>query len=165
MQTLKAPVTIIVIALAAMTLGMQNPANQTFFAQLKVIDWQTIFLRLMSSDEGQKFTLMQAAIAIRRYGLFLFLLQKYPHLKMVPNQEIDAVLHAHIANAHQFQEDCQNLFNVCLKHVPEVGLGGEVEQQEWLLTFAHTQTLFEQNFGQGAMGSSVAACCEILLNA
>ncbi|MBD2776442.1 hypothetical protein [Iningainema tapete] len=138
--------------------------GKPFFEQLKVVDWQSIFLRLIRSEEGKKFTLTQNVLAIRRYGLFLFLLQKYPNLKMVPNQEIDAVLHAHMADSHQFQEDCQNLFSVCFTHVPEVGLRGEVERQEWLLAFAHTQTLLEQNFGQGAMGSSVAACCEILLN-
>jgi hypothetical protein len=129
--------------------------DKSFSEQLKVINWQAIFLRVMSSDEGQNFTFMQACLAIWRYGLFLSLIQKYPYVRMVPNQEIDIVLHAHIANAYQFQEDCQNLFNVCLKHISEVGLRGEVERQEWLLAFAHTQTLFEQNFGQGAMGSSV----------
>ena len=140
----------------------QGIVDNTFCEQLKLIDWQTIFLRLMSSDEGQKLTFMEASLAIWRYGLFLSLIQKYPYVRMVPNQEIDTVLHVHIANAYQFQEDCQNLFNVCLEHISEVGLRGEVERQEWLLAFTRTQTLFEQNFGRGAMGNSVAACCEIL---
>lgn len=140
----------------------QSIVDQTFFEKLKVVDWQAIFLRLMSSNEDLKFTVRQASQAILRYGLFLSLIQKSPHLKMVPNQEIDAVLHAHTADTHQFKKDCQNLFSLCLTHVPEVGIRGEAERQEWLLTFARTHQLFEQNFGQGAMGSSVAACCEIL---
>ncbi|MDF5721411.1 MAG: hypothetical protein PUP91_13220 [Rhizonema sp. PD37] len=137
-------------------------AYQTFFQKLKVVDWQAIFLRLTSSHERHKFTLTQNVLVIRQYRLFLFLLHEYPSLKMVPNQDIDAVLHAHTADVSQFEKDCENLFGVFLQHIPEVGRK-EAERKEWLLTFARTQTLFEQNFGQGAMGSSVAACCEILL--
>ncbi len=135
---------------------------QTFFQKLKVVDWLAILLRLTSSDERYKFTLTQNVLAIRQYRLFLFLLHKYPSLKMVPNQDIDAVLHAHTADGSQFEKDCENLFGACLKHIPEVGRQ-EADRKEWLRTFTRTQTLFEQNFGQSAMGSSVAACCEILL--
>ncbi|WGV25455.1 hypothetical protein [Halotia branconii] len=106
----------------------------------------------------------QALSAIKQYVMLLFLIQKYPHIRMVPSQEIDAVLHAHTANIHQFEEDCQNLFSACLQHIPDFGIKEEAERLEWQLVFAQTQELFELNFGQGAMGNSPAACCEILLN-
>ncbi|MBH8555380.1 hypothetical protein I8751_24145 [Nostocaceae cyanobacterium CENA357] len=108
-------------------------------------------------------SVIQALLAIQQYRRLLFLIQKYPYIRMVPNQEIDTVLHAHIANIHQFEEDCQNLFSVYLQHVPNFGVTGEAERLEWQLAFAQTQKLFELNFGQGAMGNSPAACCEILL--
>ncbi len=136
----------------------------SFFKKLKDIEWQAIFMRLIKSYQGQKLSVIQALFAIRQYGLFLFLIQKYPDARMVPTQEIDAVLHAHRANIHQFEKDCQNLFSVCLKHVPEFGVRGEAERLEWQLAFAQTQKLFELNFGQGTMGRSAAACCEILLS-
>ncbi|AFY34369.1 hypothetical protein Cal7507_3983 [Calothrix sp. PCC 7507] len=140
----------------------QKIVETAFLDQMEVIDWQAIFQRLINSDEGEKLSSTQAAIAIWRYQLFLYLIQKYPHVKMVPNQEIDAVLHVHIANNHKFATDGQKLFSTHLQHVSEFGLKGEAERQEWLWTFARTQTLFEQNFGIGAMGNSIAACCEIL---
>ncbi|WP_392476365.1 hypothetical protein [Nostoc sp. C110] len=138
--------------------------EQSFLNKLKSIEWQEIFMRLIKSEQGPSLSVKEALFAIRQYGLFLFLIQKYPDARMVPNQEIDAVLHAHRANIHQFEKDCQNLFSVCLKHIPEFGVRGEAERLEWQLAFAQTQKLFELNFGQGTMGISAAACCEILLS-
>jgi hypothetical protein len=141
----------------------QDIVEPDFFEKLNLIDWQAIFIRLLQSHKSHKWSLIQALFAIRQYGLLLFLIQKYPDERIVPNQEIDAVLHVHLANIHQFEKDCQNLFNVCLKHVPEFGLGREAERIEWQLAFTQTQKLFELNFGQGSMGRSTAACCEILV--
>ncbi|MEA5568564.1 hypothetical protein [Anabaena sp. UHCC 0399] len=134
-----------------------------FWQKLKFIDWLRIFLRLVKSDHSQKFSIIQALSAIRKYGLFLLLLQKYPNTRIVPTQEIDAVLHAHMANVDQFERDCRKLFNVSLFHIPEFGLRGDNERLEWQLIFAQTQELFELNFGQDSMGNSPPACCEILL--
>lgn len=141
----------------------QYIADQTFLNKLMFIDWQAIFLRLISSNEGREFTLSQAILAIEQYGLLLYLISKYPHKKMVPNEEVDVVLHAHIANTEQFEKDCINLFDTKLVHVPEVGVRAE-ERQDWLLTFAQTHLLFKRNFGQDTMGSSIPACCELLLS-
>ncbi|BAZ09840.1 hypothetical protein NIES4071_16530 [Calothrix sp. NIES-4071] len=141
----------------------QYIADQTFINKLMLIDWQAIFLRLISSNEGKKLTLSQAIVAIEQYGLLLYLISKYPHKKMVPNEEIDVILHAHIANTEQFEQDCINLFDTKLTHVPEVGVRAE-ERQEWLLAFAQTHLLFKRNFGQDAMSSSIPACCELLLS-
>ncbi|MEH1975881.1 MAG: hypothetical protein V7L02_22250 [Nostoc sp.] len=145
-------------------ISWEDIVEQSFFEKLKNIEWQAIFLSLVKSKQGQNLSVSQALFAIRQYGLFLFLIQKYPYARMVPNQEIDAVLHAHKANIHQFEKDCQNLFTVVLKHFPEFGVRGEAERLEWQLAFAQTQELFELNFGHGTMGSSAAACCEILLS-
>lgn len=141
----------------------QPIVDNAFFEKLKLINWEPIFLRLMSDSEGEKMTFTEAIAAIWRYAFFLFLIQEYPNLKMVPNQEIDAVLHAHLADNLQFSQDCQNLFNRKLEHVSEFGLK-QAERSEWLLTFTRTQALFESHFGSGAMGNSAVACCEILLN-
>ncbi|MDB9373841.1 hypothetical protein [Nodularia sphaerocarpa] len=141
----------------------QYIVEPTFFEGMKVIKWGQIFLRLITSEQGQKMSLISALFAIRKYQLFLFLIQKYPSIRMVPNQEIDAVLHAHIANIDQFEQDCLHLFNTCCQHIPEFGLRGEAERLEWQLAFAQTQELFELNYGQDTMGNSPAACCEILL--
>ncbi|NJM17959.1 MAG: hypothetical protein HC836_39595 [Richelia sp. RM2_1_2] len=134
-----------------------------FLNRLQTINWQAILQRLIISDESRQFSLLENIVAIARYGLFLSLRQKYPYIKMIPNQEIDLVLHAHIADIYQFRLDSQNLFGTDLNHMTEVGKGGEAERQKWLQNFSYTHKIFEQNFGSGAMGSDVAACCEILL--
>ncbi|BDA72785.1 hypothetical protein CAL7716_069510 [Calothrix sp. PCC 7716] len=138
-------------------------ADKAFINKLLEIDWQAIFLKLIMSEKCLCLNAHQAILTIYKYGLFLYLISKYPDKKMVPNQEIDAALHAHITNHDKFEKDCINLFNNKLVHVPEVGINPE-ERQEWLLTFSETQKLFERNFGQDAMGSSTAACCELLLS-
>ncbi|MEB3218993.1 MAG: hypothetical protein VKN72_22535 [Nostocales cyanobacterium 94392] len=142
----------------------QAVIDVNFLNRLKTINWQAIFQKLINSDESQQLSVLQNIVAIARYGLFLSLRQKYPYIKMIPNQEIDLVLHAHIADTYQFRLDSQNLFGTDLNHMTEVGKGGEVERQKWLQNFSYTHKIFEQNFGSGAMGSDVAACCEILLD-
>jgi len=141
----------------------QHDSQPNAWQKLQLIDWLKIFLRLVNSEQIQKFNIFQAFFAMRKYGLFLLLLQKYPNIRIVPNQEIDAVLHAHMADIDQFAKDCQKLYNTSIHHIPEFGLRDNDERLEWQLIFAKTQVLFELNFGQGAMGDSPPACCEILL--
>ncbi|AUT02398.1 hypothetical protein CLI64_19480 [Nostoc sp. CENA543] len=94
-----------------------------------------------------------------RYKQFLLLGQKYPGMRLVPTQEIDAVLHTNMTNTNS-----KTLFNTLIKHIPEFGMGGAEEYLEWQLIFAQTKALFEQTFGKGSMGDSPPACCEILIH-
>lgn len=149
---------------ALMLNDRQINTDVDFFNRLKTINWQAIIQRLKNYRESQQFSFEQLIDAIARYGLFLYLIQKYPYIKMVPNQEIDMVLHAHIVDIYQFRLDCQNLFGTYLNHITEVGKGGEAERHRWLQNFSYTQKIFEQNLGIGAMGSHNPACCEILLD-
>jgi hypothetical protein len=120
-------------------------------------------MSVIQAKQNQKLSIIPALLAIRKYGLFLILLQRYPHIRIVPTQEIDAVLHAHMANIEQFEKNCQKLFNLSLNHIPEFGLRGENERLEWQVIFIQTQELFERTFGKGSLGNSPPACCEILL--
>lgn len=131
--------------------------------RLKFLDWLRILMSIIQAKQNQKVSIIPALLAIKKYGLFLILLQRYPHIRIVPTQEIDAVLHAHMANMNQFEKDCQKLFNLSLHHIPEFGLRGENERLEWQVIFTQTQELFERNFGKGSLGNSPPACCEILL--
>ncbi|WP_341526024.1 hypothetical protein WKK05_26150 [Nostoc sp. UHCC 0302] len=142
----------------------QDTIEETFLENLKKVDFQAIFLRLTKSHKGKYLSVEEALFSLQKYGLFLFLIQKYQFKRMVPNQEIDAVLHAHLSNGHQFERECQHLFSASLKHLPEFGVRGEDERLEWQSAFAKTQELFELNYGEGTMGCSAAACCEILLS-
>jgi hypothetical protein len=135
--------------------------DYSFLKKLQTLDWQTIRYHLLNSDEGRDFTPAQAARAIWKYGLFLFLAKQYPNMRLVPTEEIDAVLHAHIATDRQYQDDCQTLFGGAVHHSAELGTRGD--RAEWLEAFDRTKQLFEKTFGRGAMGHSAPAACDILL--
>lgn len=138
----------------------QLAVDYSFLKKLQTLDWQTIRHHLLNSDEGRDLTRAQAARAIWQYGLFLFLARQYPGMRLVPTEEIDAVLHAHIATG-QYQDDCQTLFGGCVHH--SAGLGTRGDRAEWLEAFDRTKQLFEKTFGRGAMGYSTPAACDILL--
>ena len=139
----------------------QLAVDYSFLKKLQTLDWQTIRYHLLNSDEGRDFTPAQAARAIWQYGLFLFLAQQYPGMRLVPTEEIDAVLHAHIATHQQYQDDCQTLLGGCVHH--SAGRGTRGDRAEWLEAFDRTKKLFEKTFGRGAMGHSAPAACDILL--
>lgn len=139
----------------------QLAVGYSFLKKLQTLDWQTIRYHLLNSDEGRDFTKGQVARAIWQYGLFLFLAQQYPGMRLVPTEEIDAVLHAHIATDRQYQDDCQTLFGGFVHHC--AGLGTRGDRTEWLQSFARTKQLFEKTFGRGAMGHCAPAACDILL--
>jgi hypothetical protein len=139
----------------------QLAVDYSFLKKLQTLDWQTIRHHLLNSDEGRDFTRAQAARAIWQYGLFLLLAQKYPGIRLVPTEEIDAVLHAHIATDRQYHDDCQTLFGGFVHH--SAGRGTRGDRAEWLEAFDRTKQLFEKTFGRGAMGYSTPAACDILL--
>jgi hypothetical protein len=139
----------------------QLAVDYSFLKKLQTLDWQTIRYHLLNSDEGRDFTPAQATRAIWQYGLFLFLAKQYPSMRLVPTEEIDAVLHAHIATDRQYQDDCQTLLGGCVHH--SAGLGTRGDRKEWLEAFDRTKQLFEKTFGRGAMGHSAPAACDILL--
>ena len=139
----------------------QLAVDYSFLKKLQTLNWQTIRHHLLNSDEGRDFTPAQAAHAIWQYGLFLFLARQYPGIRLVPTEEIDAVLHAHIATARQYHNDCQTLFGGFVHH--SAGLGTRGDRAEWLEAFDRTKQLFEKMFGRGAMGYSTPAACDILL--
>jgi hypothetical protein len=139
----------------------QLVVGYSFLKKLQTLDWQTIRHHLLNSDEGRDFTRAQAARAIWQYGLFLFLAQQYPGMRLVPTKEIDGVLHAHIATERQYHDDCQTLFGGFVHH--SAGLGTRGDRTQWLEAFNRTKQLFEKTFGRGAMGHSAPAACDILL--
>lgn len=140
--------------------NVNQPDVQSFVSRLQHVNWEVILQRLIHSDEGKRFSLTQAKLAIQQYKNFLFLVHHYPQLRMVPNQDIDAIVHAHAADMAQFACDSQMLFGVPLCHKPGLGTR-DTDRHIWLAAFKQTRSLFELHFGIGAMGYSQPACCEV----
>lgn len=83
------------------------------------------------------------------YQGLLFLLYKYPELRVVPTQEVDDLLHAHFADPN-YSEDCQKLFNSDLVHNP-------ADERTNQFYFQSTKVLFEHEFGV-SYGCQAAGC-------
>lgn len=129
----------------------RNVQNFTKFTQILVrINWLAIVAGLTSSDQ-QPFTLWQSIGAIRQCIRFLALILQYPEACLVPNKEIDAVIHI---------LEQQLWFNRYFDHQPGLGTRGEADCQKWLQAFELTRQLFERHFGLGSMGKVQPAHCE-----
>jgi hypothetical protein len=147
-------------------LGAQPPhllicceSNLNWWCNL--INWQLTLKHLITIKQ---FSLSQAISAILRCIGLLVVLRKY-RVPLVPDQQIDVVLHAYLAitsassndsGSHHFQ-----FWGCCFQHSPGLGTGDESDRQRWQVKFQETQALFENCFGKGTMGNSLAACCEI----
>jgi hypothetical protein len=127
--------------------------NLTKLTQIFVeTGWFAVVLKLMNSNE-HSFTLWQSIIAIYQCFRFLLLVVQYPEVRLVPNKEIDAVIHI---------LEQTPLFNRYFAHQPGLGTRGEADRQKWLQAFRATRELFEHHFGIGSMGKTQPAHCEIV---
>jgi hypothetical protein len=132
--------------------------DQSFLNRLMAIHWDEIIEQVIEQKRWDRVTAEQA---VQKYQSFLVLIHKYPHISMVPNQEIDVVAHIHIGITSEHEKRCFDCLGVYLHHVPGLGTRGKADRQRWLDMFARTRTLFEAHFGQAAMGQSPPASCEI----
>ena len=117
--------------------------------------------QLLKNPEQRQKNLQEIEIAIARYKMFLYLQSLYPHVQLVPTQEIDEIWHTHILmNTLEYIQDCQHLFGRIVHHASFA----EIPQKENRTpTLALTQTLFELHFGKGSFAKEVkSAACGIL---
>lgn len=129
----------------------RNVQNLTKLSQILVrIDWFAVVTGLTNAEQ-QPFTLRQSVMAIRQCIRFLALVFQYPEVCLVPNKEIDAVIHI---------LEQQLWFNRYFDHQPGLGTRGEADCQRWLQAFELTRQLFERHFGLGSMGKAQPARCE-----
>jgi hypothetical protein len=127
--------------------------NYPTLAQILVrTNWLTVVNRLIKLDK-QPFTLWQAIFAIRQSLRFLMLVVQYPEACLVPNKEIDAVIHILEQNS---------LFNRYFDHQPGLGTRGEADRRAWLQAFSSTRELFERHFGAGSMGNVQPGACQVV---
>ncbi|MEM9925504.1 MAG: hypothetical protein AAF915_17430 [Cyanobacteria bacterium P01_D01_bin.50] len=119
---------------------------QVFTNKLKQLDLRAIAYQLMYSDEGKKWTLEETNQGISNYLMFLYLIYLYPHLQLVPTQEIDRVWHHHILDTIKYAEDCEFLFGRFIHHFPYFGKRGKVDRDHLYKACTETQKLFQEHF-------------------
>jgi hypothetical protein len=101
--------------------------------------------------------------ANQKYLRLLLLAKDCPDVRLVPNHEIDEILHAHLADEGKFDKDCQKFFGTNFNVTHNAGFGTQGDREEWLDAFDQTKTLFEARFGVGTMGNSRPAACNLLI--
>lgn len=113
----------------------------TCLEKLKGLDLSPIATDLMNSKNRWGWTRQQVFRAIKRYKTFLFINYLYPHILLVPTQDIDRVWHSHILHTRKYRQDCEMLFGDFIDHQPESELWGETQQQNLDAAFVQTQAL------------------------
>ncbi len=134
---------------------ISQPGN--FYHKLSSLTLERVANQLLNNPE-QKRTRQEIEVAIARYKMFLYIQYLYPHLQLVPTQEIDEVWHVHILlNTFKYIQDCQGLFGRIIHHASITELP---QQESKTLTLARTQALFELHFGKDSLTkkSQSAAC-------
>lgn len=125
--------------------------------KLKALNLSPIEAYLMNPQNGYGWCWRQVLQGIGRYKTFLFVCYLYPHIRLVPTQEIDCVWHAHILHTRLYRQDCEWLFGYFIDHELDSVFGGEAEGQNGDAAFVKTQSLlalFEGYFQTSALEES-----------
>ena len=131
---------------------------QLFLQKARSLDLGPLAYQLMHAHSGCGWSKAQTVRGISRYLAFLYLVDQYPRLQLVPTQEVDQVWHQHILDTQKYAEDCQHLFGQLIHHFPYLGTRGEADQHQWYRAYAMTQALFCRHFGINFINSMPADC-------
>lgn len=139
---------------------MSSQSFCQFLSNIQSIDFGSLTYQLMYCRTAPQWTHNQTTRSIARYLMFLYLVDCYSNLQLVPPDDIDRVWHHHILDTQKYAEDCQQLFGYFIHHFPYLGTRGEGDRQDWHSAYALTQVLFRKQFGLDL--GSVPADCEPL---
>lgn len=139
------------------------PSNSAFLEKVRLLDLSPLAYQLRYSASGPRWTQAKIIKAVARYLAFLFLIDRYPHLQLVPSQEVDIVWHYHILDTRKYAEDCQLLFGQFIHHFPYFGTRGEADRLNLKQAYILTQVLYRKHFGDDlAIDQALPADCEPL---
>ncbi|MBA3828992.1 MAG: glycine-rich domain-containing protein-like [Taibaiella sp.] len=123
-----------------------------FFADIELIDFSMIKLKLQDEEEGVGWTKEECNSAEEEYKKFLLLKRTYPKKEIVPHKEIDVFWHQHILDTAKYAEDCENIFGYFLHHYPYFGMNGEQDKQDLVDAFEETKLLYKRHFHKDYIG-------------
>jgi hypothetical protein len=133
---------------------------QAFQKRIELINFQSIARILRVEHQWSRLRIEKE---IDRYKQLLFLLYCHPSERIVPDREIDQVVHAHIATGDQYLSDCRTLFNRTVDHEPGFGRRGHTDRLAWLRTFNRTQVRLKQHFYKASTTQQSPAYCVLSL--
>lgn len=138
------------------------PDFARFLQKVQTLNLRPVAYQLTQAESGPRWSQAQASKAITRYIAFLYLIDRYPHLQLVPTREIDQVWHQHILDTTKYAEDCQSLFGRFIHHFPYLGSRDEADRRTLLKAHAITLILFRKHFGPQMVSDFDQSDCEPL---
>lgn len=145
---------------------LQQPPRtdfRIFLHKARSLDLSPIANQLMRSP-GFHWNKTSVTEALTHYLAFLYLVDTYPHLQLVPTQAIDEVWHQHILDTRKYEEDCQTLFGHFIHHFPYFGIRDANDHQTRIRAYTLTQFLCRKHFGNAIANAwnTIPADCEPL---
>lgn len=138
------------------TMSTQSLANNSHGAssihgRLRQIDWRPILFKLTDATHGLGWSMERAIPALQGYLQFLRAIDRYPHMALVPSEDVDEVWHCHLLDTQKYAADCQWLFGRFIHHNPYLGTpttgGKEALAQAWQETRRLLQTSADELAG------------------
>lgn len=131
--------------------------KQRIAPEIAATDLEMVKLKLREKTEGEAWTVAQCEAAEIEYKRYLQLCLIYGK-GIVPNKIMDTMWHYHILDTRAYHQDCERLFGYYLHHYPYFGMRGEEDAQHLKASFAQTQVLYEQLFGESMTRAEGTDC-------
>lgn len=123
-----------------------TPATDTFPQKVQHLDLSSIVSVLMESKVDPRWSQTQTVEAIAQYLAFLYLVDRYPHLQLIPDSNVEQVWRYHLLNPKKYAEDCQILFGYKIDYSLYLDLKSTQGDYDHLKAYALTQVLLAKHF-------------------
>lgn len=123
-----------------------SPAFQAFLQRVRSLKIRSLVDQLDRSPTSMNWTEAQKVKTITQYFAFLYLVDCYPHLKLIPCRDVAHVWNCHRLNIRQYIADCQILFG----RVPAAAAFNDLAPNDRpgkRTALFLTERLFRQHFG------------------
>jgi hypothetical protein len=131
---------------------MAATSEGTLDRAIATLDLSQVRRKLIEPEpEGKGWSEDVALEAERWYRRFLHIILKHPHVRPVPNHQIDEFWHQHILDTRAYAQDCETVFGRFLHHYPYFGLNGDAAQRD--ACFDETNVLYRKEFGEGCLSA------------
>jgi len=138
---------------------------QTFIQRVRSLKISSLVDQLNHSPRSANWTEKEMRKTIAQYFAFLYLVDHYPNLALVPTQNIDHIWQCHILDTEKYAMDCQILFNRFVHRFSFLEFSYEDDRNQFsqgkrqnnLAASVLTQVLFRKHFGCTMQQSSTVS--------
>ncbi len=115
--------------------------------ELPTFDLGPIKYQLMRNADGEAWNPEKCERIEVEYRRYLALCKNHPEQVIVPSKSVDQFWHVHILDTLKYHQDCDHYFGFYLHHFPYFGMRGDADKKALAESFAASQTLYQDAFG------------------